>query len=128
VSSDRGSASLIALFVIPLLVVGAFAMLAFTQQAIMRQQLRTAADLAALAAAQALHVANCDRAQHIAEAHQVRLIDCQPSGADWIVGVALPAPPMMQRMANALGHFAPDQVQYAKAGYSTILGAPDSNS
>jgi len=128
VRCERGSASVMALLIIPVLCFGAFALIAFAQLAMLRQQLRTAADLSALAAAQALSTPNCDRALQIAQAHQVALIECLPSGADWIVGVSAPAPQLIQQLASMLGRSATDQVQYATAGYSSVLGAPTSNS
>lgn len=126
--NDRGSASVFALFIISFLCFGALVLLAFAQQAMVRQQLRTAADLSALAAAQSLSASNCDRARDIAHAHNVELIECVASGADWIVGVSAPAAPLMQRFAGLLGQTASEQLQYATAGYSTVLGAPMSNS
>jgi secretion/DNA translocation related TadE-like protein len=117
VSDDRGSASVFALLVIPVLCLAAFGLLAFAQQALIRQQLRTAADLSALAAAQALDDP-CQRAQHIAEAHRVSLLACASVGGDWTVEVSAPQPPVMRRMAALFGRGLPDHTQVATAGYS----------
>ena len=124
--SDRGSATMVALIIIPALSASAFFMLALAQQALVRQELRTAADLAALAAAQALG-ANCERAADISHAHGVTLESCAPDGADWTIHVSLPPAPLMQRFAAMLGQELSDQVQHATAGYSAITGAPSSS-
>lgn len=116
-NDDRGSASAFAVLVIPLLCIAAFGLLAFAQQALVRQQLRTAADLSALAAAQALDDP-CQRAQQIADAHRVSLLACASIGGDWTVEVSAPQPPMMRRMATLFGREIPDPTQVATAGYA----------
>lgn len=116
-NDDRGSASVFAVLVIPLLCIAAFGLLAFAQQALVRQQLRTAADLSALAAAQALDDP-CQRAQQIADAHRVSLLACASIGGDWTVEVSAPQPPMMRRMATLFGREIPDPTQVATAGYA----------
>lgn len=119
---ERGSATLFAALLIPVMCAGAFVLLAMAQQAIVHQQLRTAADLSALAAAQALGP-NCERAADIAQAHGTDLISCESSGSHWTVGVSAASAPMMQRLIAILGRQSRDVVQFATAGY----GDPASN-
>jgi secretion/DNA translocation related TadE-like protein len=123
VKDERGSATLLALFIIPVLCAGTFLMLALAQQAIVKQELRTAADLSALAAAQALGM-NCERASDIAQAHGAAMEACLSEGADWTITVSLPSAPLMQRLAGIFGHEMPNQREHATAGYSAVTGAP----
>lgn len=116
-NDERGSASVFALVVIPVLCLGAFVLLAFAQQALVRQQLRTAADLSALAAAQSLDEP-CQRAQQIADAHRVSLVACTSVEGDWSVEVSAPHSPMMRKLAALFGKAMSDHTQVATAGYA----------
>lgn len=113
---DRGSATVLALAGLVILAFGGFIGLATAQQALVRQQLATAADLAAIAAAQSLGEP-CVSARQVAAMHDVRLIDCVMHGADWTVEVAGTPGALVQRLLVFAGRDAQEITERATAGY-----------
>jgi secretion/DNA translocation related TadE-like protein len=113
---DRGSATVLALAGISVLAFGGFLGLAVAQQAIVRQQLATAADLTALAAAQSLGDP-CVSAQTVAQLHEARLITCEMVGADWRVEVGGMPGVMVQRFLRFSGREPQEITEVATAGF-----------
>jgi secretion/DNA translocation related TadE-like protein len=113
---ERGSATVLALAGMSVLAFGGFFGLAVAQQALARQQLATAADLTALAAAQSLGEP-CVSAQAVANVHEVRLISCSMVGADWRVEVGGQPGIMTQRLLRFAGHEPREITEVATAGF-----------
>lgn len=113
---ERGSATVMALAGMSVLAFGGFLGLAVAQQAIARQQLATAADLTALAAAQSLGEP-CASAQTVAQIHQVRLMSCAMVGADWRVEVAGRPGALAQRLVEFAGREPREITEVAVAGF-----------
>lgn len=86
VHAQRGAATLLLLAVVGWAVVVMALGLGISRVALARVQVSSAADLAALAAAEA---SECGRAGEVALANRARLIDCEVLGQDVQVNVAL---------------------------------------
>lgn len=115
-SSDRGSATVLALALMPILLLGGFVTAGITQLMVLRQQLATAADLAAIAAAKSF-TDPCGRARVVSEAHGVHLVDCSAIGADWRIEVAAPIDSVAMRMLAFAGRGPTELREEAVAGY-----------
>ncbi len=113
---DRGSATVLALAGMSLLAFGGFIGLAVAQQALVRQQLATAADLTAIAAAQSLGDP-CVSAQTVARKHDVRLITCTMIDADWRVEVGGQPGLVTQRLLRFVGREPQEVTEIATAGF-----------
>jgi secretion/DNA translocation related TadE-like protein len=113
---DRGSATVLALAGMSFLAFGGFIGLAVAQQAIVRQQLATAADLTAIAAAQSLGEP-CVSAQTVARMHEVRLITCTMIDADWQVEVGGQPGLLTQRFMRFIGREPQEITEIATAGF-----------
>jgi len=114
--SERGSATILTIALIPVLLLGGVVSAGITQLMVLRQQLATAADLSAIAAARA-STDPCARAQAVADAHHVQLTECTAVGADWRIEVAAPIDAVALRMLTLAGR-GPDELrEVAVAGY-----------
>ncbi len=115
VRDERGAAVVWTLaLVCVVLTAGALAS-AVSIQAVVRQRVAIAADLAALAGAQSLHEP-CAAAQSAASANDASLVACALEGADVVVTVRRPAPEFVQRVVGAFGGQAADVEVTARAG------------
>ena len=115
-ASERGSATVLTLALVSVLLLGGFVVAAMTQLTLTRQQLATAADLAAIAAATSL-VDPCTSAQRVTEAHGVRLVRCAEEGADWRIEVSAPIGAVAGRLMAFLGRGPHELTEVAVAGY-----------
>ncbi len=112
---DRGSATVLALAVLVVVCFGAAIGFAKAQAVLVSRQAAGAADLAALAAAQA-DVAPCARAASVASANGTTLVECGTDGLDAFVRVEAPAPWLVVRLLNSFGFPAPVIGASARAG------------
>lgn len=92
---DRGAATVWALALTMVLVSVLTVVLGVGQVALIRSQVSTAADLAALAGAARLSNA-CAVADEVAIINGARLDDCGIDGEDVLVDVSAPAPPLVK--------------------------------
>ena len=113
--SDRGAATVLTLALSLVLLSAGFVGLALVQVHLVATHVQTAADLAAIAGAQALEDP-CHRAAQIAAANGVEITGCTLDGTDVVVQVHVQAPPMLERMARLTGQDADSIVAVARAG------------
>jgi secretion/DNA translocation related TadE-like protein len=113
--NDRGSATLLALFVTAALSGAMVLGLGLTEHLFVKQQMTTAADLAAIAAAQSLDDP-CSSARRVVVAHDVTLIDCHREGDDWHVTVTRPGGDITLRVLGWFGQ-GWHLTQTARAGF-----------
>lgn len=113
--ADRGSATLWALALIFVLLMGGLLALAVGQLAMTRQQVGTAMDLAAIAGAQALGEP-CERVLAVAAANGALLMACSLDGGDVVVSGRVPAPAVVQRLMAFVGRPEVDVWASARAG------------
>ena len=112
---ERGAATVWTLALLGVvLMVGAVSS-AVAVQAIVRQQAATAADVAAIAGAQAIDDA-CGAASTSADANGVALVACSMDGADIVVTVRRPAPEFVRRVLALVGGSATDVSASSRAG------------
>ena len=114
-SREEGAAVVVALALMAVVMVAAFMALVVAQQASVREQLGSAADVAALAGAQAI-ADPCEAAGQIAVANAVTLADCRAEGTDIVITVTRPPAPLTIRLLGWLGHDARDLEVVARAG------------
>lgn len=112
---DRGAATVWTLALLAVLLLAGLLAAAVAQQAIARQRVASAADMAALAAAQAVGDA-CTEAARTAAANVVRLDECALDGADIWVRVSVPTPALVRRLNALLGTGSADVSVVARAG------------
>ena len=112
---DAGAATVAALALMGALTMAGLVALAVGQQAAAREQLSTAADIAALAAAQAM-TDPCAAAEASARANSVRMVACATDGPDFVVTLTRPPAPLTVRLLGWLGHEAEELVMVARAG------------
>ncbi|MEI6363634.1 MAG: Rv3654c family TadE-like protein [Actinomycetes bacterium] len=112
---DDGAALVWALALVVLIMTAGLIAAAVAQQGLVRQHVASAADVAALAGAQALGDA-CDEARRLAVANGTALVDCALDGPDVVVRVSRPAPPLVVRLFTLLGSSPPEVVGVARAG------------
>ena len=113
--SDTGSATVLTLALSFILLSAGFVGLALVQVNLVATHVQTAADLAALAGAQAIEDP-CRRAAEIAAANGVDITDCTLDGSDVIVQVRVEPPPMLERIARLTGQAADMVTAVARAG------------
>jgi secretion/DNA translocation related TadE-like protein len=113
--SDSGSATVLTIALSFILLSAGFVGLALVQVHLVATHVQSAADLAALAGAQARDDP-CRRAADIAVANGVEISDCTFDGTDVIVQVRVQAPPMLERMARLTGQAADVITAVARAG------------
>ena len=112
---DRGVAVVWALALVSVLMLVGLASSGVAAQAVARQRVAAVADIAALAAAQAL-VEPCGRAARVAGDNGLALTQCEPDGVDVVVEVSAPAPAIVVRLLGFLGRPAEDVREVARAG------------
>ncbi len=126
---STGSASLWALALMLVVCLAGAVALAGVQLGIARQRLASAADLAALAAAQSRWhdpEGSCALASEVARRNAAWLSGCVPSGDEVAVVVSGPAPPWVTRLASWTGRPVPVLSASARAGLPSPSGlAPD---
>jgi secretion/DNA translocation related TadE-like protein len=115
-SADRGSATILTVALVCVLMCCGVVGLAVVQAALVTARAQMAADLAALAGAQAL-ADPCGASAAVAEANGAVITECRVEGPDVVVAVELPAPPLVERMALAAGRPSPVVSARARAGY-----------
>ena len=115
--SERGSATMLGLAVIFVVIALGVAATAFGQAASANAQASTAADLAALAAAgRALEGSGCPAAESVAAANRARLLNCRISGLDATVAVEVEGRGLLAAVAAAAGRPSPWFRGDARAG------------
>jgi secretion/DNA translocation related TadE-like protein len=121
---DRGSAVVWALALVVVILTASFVAAAVAQQAMVRQRVGSAADVAALAAAQS-DGDPCAAAGRVAVANESTLVACAIDGLDVVVQVSRPAPDLVRRLFALLGSSPRAVVGVARAGPSlTEEGGP----
>lgn len=114
---DRGAATIYVMAMALICLVAAVAAVAIGEVAIARARTSSAADLAALAAADNRQSgAPCERAGSVASAGGARLASCEQVGSDVLVMVEAQLPPMVRVLAGAAGQGAPTIRVVARAG------------
>ncbi len=114
-SDDRGVAIVWALALVSLLLLVGLACAGVAAQAVARQRAATVADLAALAAVQAI-VDPCAKAASTAAANGMSLTACAQEGTDVVIEVSSAAPETTVRLLALLGRPAADVRSSARAG------------
>ena len=117
---DRGVAVVWALTLVSLLLLVGVVSSGVAALAVARQRVAAVADIAALAAAQALWDP-CGRAAHVAGQNAMAVVACSPDGIDVVVEVSAPAPAMVIRLLGVLGRPVGDVRATARAGAPTPL-------
>jgi secretion/DNA translocation related TadE-like protein len=112
---DDGAATVWSLALICVILLGALLAAAVAQQAMARQRVAAAADVAALAAAQA-DADQCAQAERVAVANGVQLVVCAVDGVDVVVRVSVPPPDLVRRVFALVGQQPRDVVGIARAG------------
>ena len=115
-AADRGSATILAVGLSAVLLCSGVLGLAVVQAALVTGRAQTAADLAALAGAQA-RADQCEASAGVARANGASMTRCDANGLDVVVEVALPAPPLVQRIALVIGRPAGVVLARARAGF-----------
>jgi len=118
IRDESGSATVWTVALITVLLITGCLAMTVAQITLARQRLSSAADLAALAAAQG-H--GCAGAAHFAHANSVQFGSCHFDGVDHWVEVWLPAPTLAVRMAALLGQRAPEIRTTSRAGPASSL-------
>ena len=113
--NERGAAIVWALALVSVLLLVGLAAAGVMAQAVARQRVATAADIAAVAGAQALDDP-CACAERSARANGMELSACTIDGPDIIVDVTTPLPGVVGRLLAFLGRDAPPVSATARAG------------
>ena len=113
--AEAGAATVWSLALLSVLMLGALLAGAVAQQAFARQRVAAAADVAALAAAQA-DSDRCSAAERLAAANGTALLACALDGLDVTVRVSVPPPLLVQRLFALVGQTPNDVVGVARAG------------
>ena len=112
---DRGVGTLLGM-VLALVLMGAGMIVAGVVSAtVAHQRAAVAADLAALAAASR----DCDHGERVARAQGAVLFACERDGAEAVVTVGIPAPPLLDRLARWSGQESPALASTSRAGPGT---------
>ncbi|MGV1037229.1 MAG: Rv3654c family TadE-like protein [Candidatus Nanopelagicales bacterium] len=115
--ADRGAATIYVMAMALICLVAAVAAVAIGEVAIARARASSAADLAALAAADNRQSgAPCERAGSVAAAGGARLTSCEQVGSDVLVQVEGQLPHLVRVAAGAAGQRAPTIHVVARAG------------
>ncbi len=115
IRGERGAATVWSLALVTVLLVFGLAAAAVGALAVTRQRAATVADVAAVTGAQAL-VDPCTEATAIVEANGMVVVACGFDGADVVVDVSTPAPPVVHRLLALLGRGVPEVRASARAG------------
>ena len=89
--------------------------LAVVQAAVVTSRAQAAADLAALAGSQSAET--CEASAGVARANGASMTTCRAEGSDVLVEVTMPAPPLVQKIALAIGHPSGVIAARARAGF-----------
>lgn len=109
---DRGVGTLLGL-VLALVLMGTGTIVAgIVSATVAHQRAAVAADLAALAAA----ARDCGHAERVARAQGAVAFACERDGADAVVTVGIPAPPLLDRLARWSGRQSPALSSTSRAG------------
>lgn len=114
-ADDRGSGTVLMLAVMAVVCFGASVGYAKAQLVVAQRHAAGAADLAALAGAQAT-VDPCARAAAVAGANDASLTGCAVEGSDVVVEVIRPMPPLTAQLLHAFRLPAPPIIARARAG------------
>ena len=114
-AGDRGVAVVWSLALVSGLLVIGLASAGVGALAVARQRAATVADIAALAAAQAL-ADPCGEATRVAAENQMSITACAADGEDMVVEVSAPPPATAIRLLSFLGRPAEDVRALARAG------------
>ena len=96
---ERGNGTVLGLAFMCAVAMAGFLVLVQIQAVMKTHAVQGAADLTALAAAQADGDA-CSQADRVARANQVRLVECQPVDGDYVVRVASDLPSLMHALLD----------------------------
>lgn len=116
---DRGSMSVFVVAILSIVMLIGVVGLGLGQWAVAAARLSSAADLAALAAADAV-VDPCGQAERVARANDTMLIGCTREGDDVVATVQSATPPFAQRIAALLGRTASALQRSARAGQQDV--------
>ena len=119
VASDRGSMTLIAVALLSVICIVGVLGLGLAQWAVAAARLSSAADIAALAGANA-EVDACGRASTAASMNGTTLVACRIEGTDVVATVQAPAPPFAIRVTTLLGGDASVLQRSARAGQQDL--------
>ena len=122
---DRGNGTVLSLAFMCAIAMAGFLVLVQIQAVMKTHAVQGAADLTALAAAQA-DTDPCSQADRVAQANQVRLMDCQQVDQDFVVRVASDLPSLMRALLDFV-HVQPLPIQASaraglEAGSASDLG------
>lgn len=112
---DDGAAVLWSVALVFVLTLAGLVSLAVAQQALARQHAEAAADVAALAGAQA-DGDPCSAAQQASAANGTSLVACALDDGDVVVRVSSPPPPLVRRLFALMGEDPNDVLAVARAG------------
>ena len=112
VHDDRGVGTVLGVILGVVVLSSGIVVSALVSIHVAHQRASVTADLAALAAAS--H--GCAAAQRVALAHGAVSVSCFEQAGDAVVTVAMPAPPMLVRVATWTGHEAPAIARSSRAG------------
>ena len=116
---DRGSATVLVVAVMTVLLAVGVVLLAIADIAVASVRSRGAADLAAIAGAQAI-VDPCSRAATVASANGAALVGCVLDGGDVVTTVEAPLPRLAARVAGLLGGSVSAVRASARAGQELV--------
>jgi secretion/DNA translocation related TadE-like protein len=114
-TDERGAATVLALALVQVILLVGLLCWSVAALAIVRQRTASVADVAALAAAQALGDP-CPQARATAEGNGMRLVSCGMDGPDVVVEIAADAPALVGRGLALLGRSPGDVRAMARAG------------
>lgn len=115
-SSDRGAGTVLSLAVLAVVCFATALGFAKAQLVLAMHQAATAADLSALAGAQAL-ADPCGRAAAVAAANGTHLSGCSTAGGDVLVQVTRPMPAMTASLLSSFRLPTPPVTAESRAGY-----------
>lgn len=116
---ERGSMTVMAVALLSVISVVGMLGLGLAQWAVAAARLSSAADIAALAGANA-PAESCGRAAQAAAANGTTLVGCVVEGLDVVATVQAPAPPFAIRVATLLGGDASVLQRSARAGQEDV--------
>ena len=113
--AERGNGTVLSLALMFAIGAAGFVVLAQGQAVIATHAVQDAADLTAIAAAQAV-ADPCTKADAVAKANRVRLLDCTAEAADYVVRVESDLPSLIAHVLDLL-HVQPSPIRAsARAG------------
>lgn len=115
-AGDKGAGTVLSLAVLAVICFATTVGVAKAQLALAVHQAATAADLAALAGAQAM-VDPCGRATAVAAANGTQLLECQVTGGDVLVQVRRPMPSLTASLLSSFRLPTPAVTAQSRAGF-----------